>query len=330
MIPHEIPGHPWSKIGTDLFEIGPENYLIIIDYYSKFPEVIRIPNKTAHAVISATKSVFAREGIPDTVVSDNGPCYDNQQYRDFACEWEFHHVKISAGYSQSNGQVESAVKTVKRLMKKAYKTGQDPYISLLEFRNTPFDGTDGFSPSQLLKSRILKSKLPTADNLIKPHIVPSMLSQLKARQMRQKYYYDRTASHKITQPKPGQAVRFRNAKNKWEYGIVKETLPQPRCVLVNTPSGKVYKRNRRHMYPTRELPPPPELLIDDGELTEPVCETPSDHHDNLIQPKLSTSTHVRGSPSKTASFAKYEQVKIRQDITTGSGRVSKGKTQLNL
>uniref|UniRef100_A0ABM0M1R1 Uncharacterized protein K02A2.6-like n=1 Tax=Saccoglossus kowalevskii TaxID=10224 RepID=A0ABM0M1R1_SACKO len=108
MILHEIPDHPWSNIGTDLFEIGTENYLILIDYYSKFPEVIRIPNKTAHAVISATKSVFAREGIPDKVISDNGPCYDNQEYKDFAHQWEFHHIKISPGHSQSNGQVENA------------------------------------------------------------------------------------------------------------------------------------------------------------------------------------------------------------------------------
>ena len=101
MIPHDIPDRPWSKVGTDLCEIDSHDFLIMIDYYSKFPEVISIPDKTAHSVVRASKSIFARSGTPDLVISDNGPCFDSDTYREFACDWEFKHVTISPGYSQS-------------------------------------------------------------------------------------------------------------------------------------------------------------------------------------------------------------------------------------
>ena len=73
----------------------------------------------------ASKSVYARAGTPVSVVSVNGPCFSSEIYQQFACEWQFDHVKISLGYSQSNGQVENAVKSVKRLIKKAFASGQD-------------------------------------------------------------------------------------------------------------------------------------------------------------------------------------------------------------
>ena len=53
MVPHEVLGRPWSKLGTDLFEMENSDYLILIDHYWKFPEVVRLPNKTDHAVVNA-------------------------------------------------------------------------------------------------------------------------------------------------------------------------------------------------------------------------------------------------------------------------------------
>ena len=226
-------------------------------------------------------------------------------------------------------KVENTVKSVKRLFNKAYKSGQDPYNSLLEFRNTPLDGTDGYAPTQLLNSRMLKSKLPTATKLLKPHVVPPMIDKLKARQQKQKAYYDRTASNNIPQPYPGDTVRFRNPRNQW-YGKIQGILPQPRCVEVETPSGKIYKRNRRHTFPTKEKPPPQELIPeyqpiepdtdnnttspDDNRIPEhkePVCPNPSLDHSQI-------------------SKDKYDNIKIRPDTTTRSGRSSKGSSKMNM
>lgn len=76
------------------------------------------------------KSIFARHGIADIVVSDNGPQYASAEFSSFAEEWGFKHVTSSPGYAQSNGQAERAVQTVKNLLKKVQSSHCDPYIAL--------------------------------------------------------------------------------------------------------------------------------------------------------------------------------------------------------
>ena len=83
-------------------------------------------SKTSKAVISKLKQQFARHGIPDKVASDNGPQFDSDEFRRFAREWEFDHVTSNPGHVQSNGLAESAVKTVKRRIRKAHEEGKDP------------------------------------------------------------------------------------------------------------------------------------------------------------------------------------------------------------
>ena len=72
---------------------------------------------TSKAVISKLKQHFARHGIPDKVVLDNGPQFNLDKFCRFAREWEFDHVTSSPGHAQSKGLAESAVKTVKRLIR---------------------------------------------------------------------------------------------------------------------------------------------------------------------------------------------------------------------
>ncbi len=51
---------PWVKIGADIFQFGSKDYLVVIDYYFKFPEMARLRSKTASSVVQATKTIFAR------------------------------------------------------------------------------------------------------------------------------------------------------------------------------------------------------------------------------------------------------------------------------
>ena len=65
------------------------------------------------------------------MISDNGPQFACKEFKTFAQTWEFEHRTISPGNSQANGKVESAVKTAKRLLRKACKAGTDPYLAIL-------------------------------------------------------------------------------------------------------------------------------------------------------------------------------------------------------
>ena len=152
LISHETPALPWSKVGVDLFVFENRTYLITVDYYSNFFEVDYLTSTTVTAVIKKLKEQFSHHGIPETVFTDNGPQFVCREFREFEREWEFQHSTSSPLHPQSNGKVESSVKTCKLLMKKALLSKGDVHLALLEFRNTPSE-RDGVSPSQKLVSR---------------------------------------------------------------------------------------------------------------------------------------------------------------------------------
>ena len=99
----------------------------------------KLPDTTSGTVITHTKSVFARRGIPSEVISHNGPQYSSKEFIPFADQWKFKHTTVNPLYSQANGLIEKAVQTVKSLLTKAKQDHRDPYLGLLEYRNTPID-----------------------------------------------------------------------------------------------------------------------------------------------------------------------------------------------
>ncbi|XP_037504970.1 uncharacterized protein LOC119381052 [Rhipicephalus sanguineus] len=90
----------------DLFHLNGQTFLLVVDYYSRFPEVVTLRSTTARAVIDALKSIFARHGIPQGVRSDNGPPFSSQEFAAFAASYGFNHATSSPHYAQSNGEAE--------------------------------------------------------------------------------------------------------------------------------------------------------------------------------------------------------------------------------
>ena len=117
MIPTDLPDYPWQKIETDLFFMNGANYLIAVDYFSRYFEIIKLKSTTSSSVIEGLKSFFSRHGIPETVVSDNGPQYASREFAEFALSYKFQHVTSSPLFPHSNGQAERTVQTAKRLLK---------------------------------------------------------------------------------------------------------------------------------------------------------------------------------------------------------------------
>ena len=68
MIPHKLPERPWQNVATDLFELDNEHYLIVVDYYSRYFELDRMPTTTSSAVINKLKAIFARQGVPEKLI----------------------------------------------------------------------------------------------------------------------------------------------------------------------------------------------------------------------------------------------------------------------
>ena len=154
---HAIPKLPWGKVGMDLFQCKGRDYLIIVDYLTDFFEVSNLSNTLAVTVVQAAKRQFSRHGIPLVVQTDGGPQFMSSEFQAFAKSWDFQHTVSSPYHSQSNGKAEAAVKIAKRI----FKRSSDPYLALLEWRNTP---TVGFaaSPCQRLFSRRTRGAVPNS------------------------------------------------------------------------------------------------------------------------------------------------------------------------
>ena len=246
MISHEIPELPWLKVGADIFEISGQSFLLIVDYYSKYPEVLNIKDKTAYTVINKMKSVFARLGIPKEIVCDHVP-FASQEMRHFAESWGIKLTHSSPGYAQSNGLAERTVKTVKYLLKKAKQTKSDPFLALLTLRNTPVTGMD-YSPTQMLMGRILRSTLPSSSTVLLPTIPTNAHSTLQNLQRRQRTYYNR-GTRRLPMLPPGGTVHMQTERG-WRPAVVTSTCTEPRSYDIVTSSGQQYRRNRRHLRKT--------------------------------------------------------------------------------
>ena len=110
---HEIPSRPWSRLGCDLFSLNSRDYIVPVDSYSDFTEVSQMNDTSTATIIEFIKQQFSRHGIPDVLVTDNGPQFTSQELNIFSRKWEFKHVSSSLCHP------ESAVKIVKNLFKKA-------------------------------------------------------------------------------------------------------------------------------------------------------------------------------------------------------------------
>jgi hypothetical protein len=250
LIPTEIPEYPWQIIGTDLFTWENKNYLIVVDYYSRYFEVKELPNMRSATVINRMKGIMARWGICEKVISDGGPCYKSQEFADFAREWDFKHHTISPYHNQTNGLAEKYVSICKKILTKAKEDKRDPLIGILEYRNTPLKS--GYSPAQLSMGRQLRSILPTTAENLKPKTIPSQLVMESIRQekMKGKGYYDRQ-SKPLEPLQIGQSARIQQPDKTWQPAVVIDKHNE-RSYSVQTPNGVIYTRNRRDLLKTNE------------------------------------------------------------------------------
>ena len=191
LLQHEVVARPWAKLAADLCELHGRTLLVVSDYFCNYIEVARLCSTTTQAVVRELKTMFARFGIPEILVTGNRPQFSSNECQVFAKSWSFNHVTTSPRYPQSNGKAENAVRTVKRLFEKCKETGVSEFQALLDCRNTPSEGMDT-SPAQRLMGRQCRTLLPMSESLLRPsYPLRGDVRALAGRKWRQKNYYDR-------------------------------------------------------------------------------------------------------------------------------------------
>ena len=253
MIPHPVPSRPWSKVGSDIFELQGRHYLILVDYYSNYIEVEALPALTSRSVIQQMKRILARHGIMDLLISDNGPQYSSAEFKEFTRQYGIQHLTSSPLRPQSNGLAEKAVQTIKRMMIKCIQTNTDFYLALMDLRNCPRE--DIGSPSQRLMGRTIQSLIPTTESALRPRTIPPevVIRGLERMKEKEKNYYDRSKKS-LPSCSPDQAIRMK-AANRWipaEY-VREDDTPRSHIVRAG-PHGHEYRRNRDQLLVTNESP----------------------------------------------------------------------------
>ena len=83
IVQHKFPARPWAKVGADLCDFQGRTLLVVCDYYSNFIEVESITKANTSAICKVLKTLFARYGVPDSLVSDNGPQFASAEFASF-------------------------------------------------------------------------------------------------------------------------------------------------------------------------------------------------------------------------------------------------------
>ena len=109
----------WQRIHVDYLEIKGQMFFLVIDAYSKWIETFPMSTTTTRATINILRSLFSRYGIPNRLVSDNGPQFTSEEFEDFMKGNCIQHTLTPPYHPASNGQAEIGVKIFKSMYVKS-------------------------------------------------------------------------------------------------------------------------------------------------------------------------------------------------------------------
>jgi transposase InsO family protein len=147
-----MPEKPWQVVHIDLcgpFPTG-EHVLGVVDECSRWPAVRLMKTVTTATVIEKLESVFTTHGIPEVIVSDNGPQFVSGEFRAFCETKGIRHRKVTPLWPAANAEIERFFRTLGKAVRTAHVEGRnwrrEMFVFLLNYRSTPHC-TTGVSPA---------------------------------------------------------------------------------------------------------------------------------------------------------------------------------------
>ena len=310
--PWSWPTRPWARLHLDY--AGPfqgRMILVLIDAHSKWIEAIPTAQATSEAVMEELRPLFAKFGIPETIVTDNGTCFVSSEFEAFLTYNGVKHITSAPYHPASNGLAERAVQIVKKGLKKITKGSMRTRLAqvLFTYRLTP-QTTTGVSPSELLLGRRPRSRL----DLLKPHTA----ERVEKGQRSQKSQHDQKARERKFEV--GESVLVRNYRpggEKWLSGVI-EKKTGPVSLLVKLSSGQfrrchVDQVRKRSVEAPREISVEPDLDIP----SEPIVRTPESTPTVTDQdlPVIENDTQRTSASADTQNARKSYPQRARTQVT---------------
>ena len=189
-------------------------------------------------ILGALKDVFSDFGIPETIVSDNGPCYKSQEFNNFCARFEINHITGASYNHQANAIAECMIQTIKQLM---VKNQNDTWLGMLILKSTPMNGIDR-SLAELLCNRCFRTNIPMIQHA-------SDLSY-KARLCNEDPTRYQTGSKELVPLSLGTCVLYsKNLNNitkrpEWSKGVIKDIEGPGHKYTIESDAGKNVTRTR--------------------------------------------------------------------------------------
>ena len=236
------PTQPWKRVHIDF--AGPfksHMFLVVIDAHSKWPEVKMMQSTTSQRTIEVLRELFSSYGLPEQVVSDNGPQFVSAEFETFMRNNGIKHIRCAPYHPSSNGLAERFIQTFKKAMLAGDREGCDLKYRLcqflLKYRSSPHTTTD-VAPCELFLKRSMRTRL----DMLKPDLQRMVLDQ----QAHQKLIHDKHARGR--EFVVGQNVMVRNLLNgpKWVSGVISERRG-PLTYLVEVGPNQYWRHHVDHI-----------------------------------------------------------------------------------
>ncbi|UYV83116.1 K02A2.6-like [Cordylochernes scorpioides] len=134
---------PWQRVHVDHFYFRGDCYLLVVDANSNWIEVFPVRGTTSQENIKLLRECFARYGLPQCLVSDNGPPFNSIEFKEFLRKNNVYHLTSPAYNPSSNGIAEVSVRIIKKSLEKSLEESPNSNMDcilqnvLFNYRNTP-------------------------------------------------------------------------------------------------------------------------------------------------------------------------------------------------
>ena len=305
----EPPSGPWQDVAVDLMGPMPrgESLLVVVDYYSRYYEVVIMNSTTTEKIVDALSTIFARLGFPHSLKSDNGPQFLSEDFQTFLQESGIEHRTSPPLWPQANGEVERQNRTLLKALKVAQVEGKNwskelPKF-LLAYRSTPQVST-GSTPASLMFGRELKTKLPELRGE-QSVLDESSRERDWQHKLEHKEYADSKRGATNSSLAPGDKVLLRNTKASGKLTPNFESTPytvltkEGNEVMVESEDGVAYRRDSSFVkpyHPQADGTPTADIALENQEVETQKIETRDARPSHTIRPPERFKDFVMDKP----------------------------------
>ena len=137
-----------------------QNWLVVTDAYTKYPCIHSTTSVSSRSTIDLLEEDFAHFGYPHSIVSDNANSFTSEEFQTFCKDKGIIHHTGAPYYPATNGAAEHLIQSFKQAVRKSSSSPKKATLEfLMQYRRTPT--TSGYSPSELLNNRQLRTKIDT-------------------------------------------------------------------------------------------------------------------------------------------------------------------------